>query len=61
MSSKLPEVVVFGGGVLWLAAQLLIFAWLEKSRFLALGSKWRIGTKGGMQLHLFQRWPWLRA
>jgi signal transduction histidine kinase len=60
MSLHVPD-LVFGVGVLWLVAQLLIFAWIEKSRVLAPGSKWWLRTKGGMQLHLFQRWPWLRA
>jgi signal transduction histidine kinase len=56
-----PELIVFAGGVLWLVVQLLIFAWVEKPRFLAVASSPPGVAQARAKLALFWRWPWLRA
>jgi signal transduction histidine kinase len=55
------EFGVFGGGIVWLVAQLVIFAWIEKPEILAGGSNGRAGRNGGRRRLLFRQWSLLRA
>src|ERR1051326_265228 len=56
-----PELLVFGGGVLWLVAQLIIFAWIEKPGSRADTSGQSVAAKTSTKLGRFWRKPWLRA
>ena len=55
------ELIVFGGGILWLVAQLLIFAWIEKPAFLTVATSQGVGAKAGIKLVFFWRWLLLHA
>lgn len=55
------ELAVFGAGILWLVAQLVILAWIEKPGILAIGSGQRVAEKGSKIIALVKHWPWLRA
>jgi signal transduction histidine kinase len=57
----LPELLVFGGGVVWLIVQLLIFAWIERSRFIRLSARQSAVVQAGAKFLTAWRWPWLRA
>jgi signal transduction histidine kinase len=55
------ELAVFGSGILWLVAQLVIFAWIERPGILAIGSGQHVAEKGSKILALVKHWPWLRV
>jgi signal transduction histidine kinase len=58
---RLPELLVLAGGILWLVAQLLIFAWIEKPRSPVAGSGPRVTMEAGAKRFSAWRRPWLRV
>lgn len=57
----LPEVELLGGGILWLVAQLCIFAWIEKPRLLKHAAGEYIQASARPKWSRFWRHPWLHA